>query len=301
MPLRILLVEDYAPFRRRIAAALQRSDYQTIEAADGLEGVQKAEEQQPDVILLDINLPKIHGFEVARQVRRHAPHARLLFMSQESSPHIVRQALSLGARGYIQKVSAAADLLPAIEAALAGQRFVSRGVAFTEPADDPAPRRHEILFCSDDAAIVDGFARCVAAALNAADAALVLVTDSHRTPLLQALRAQGVDINGAMARGTCLSLDADVAPDSARFVEAIDGVRAAAATAGKVHPRVAFCGERAGRLWAAGRTAEAVELEEFCGELADDVDILCLYPVPFNQDDRALTRICAEHTAVSSR
>ena len=134
MPLRILVVEDHAPFRRLICTALQRrAEFQTIEAADGLEAVQKAEELQPDLILLDINLPKMHGFEVAKQIRRLAPHARLLFMSQESSPDIVRKALSLGAHGYIQKISAATDLLPAIDAVLAGQRFVSRSVAFTEP------------------------------------------------------------------------------------------------------------------------------------------------------------------------
>ena len=140
----------------------------------------------------------------------------------------------------------------------------------------------------------------IAAALNAADAAIVLVTESHRTHLLQELRTQGVDIDGAIERGTCLSFDADVAPDPVRFLEAIDGVRAAAAKAGKAHPRVAFCGERAGRLWAAGRTAEAVQLEQLCGELAHDVDILCAYPVPYTNDDQALTRICAEHTAVSA-
>ena len=300
MALRILLVEDHAPFRRRIAAALQRAEYQTIEAADGLEGVQKAVELRPDVILLDINLPMMHGFEVAREVGRLVPGARLLFMSQESSPDVVRQALSLGAGGYIQKISAAADLLPAIDAALAGRQFVSRSVAFTEPLDAPAPRRHEILFCSDDAAVVDGITRCIAAALNAGDAALVLATKSHRTRLLQELRAQGVDIDGAIQRGTCQSLDADVAPDPLRFIEAIDEVRAAAA-AGKADPRVAFCGERAGRLWAAGKTAEAAQLEQFCGELAHDVDILCVYPVPYTEDDQALTRICAEHTAVSAR
>jgi len=77
-------------------------------------------------------------------------------------------------------------------------------------------------------------------------------------------------------------------------------VRAAAAKAGTAHPRVAFCGERAGRLWAAGRTAEAVQLEQLCCELAHDVDILCAYPVPYTNDDQALTRICAEHTAVSA-
>ncbi len=256
-------------------------------------------ELQPDVILLDINLPKMHGFEVALQTRRLAPAARLLFMSQESSPDIVRKALSLGAHGYIQKVSAATDLLPAIEAALAGQRFVSRSVAFMEPTDAPAPRRHEIRFCPDDTAIVESFTRYIADALNAGDAAIALVTEPHRTDLLQELRAQGVDVDGAIERGTCLSFDADVAPDSVQFLAAIDGVRAAAAKAGKAHPRVAFCGERAGRLWAAGRTAEAVQLEQLCGELAADVDILCAYPVPYTDDDQALTRICAEHTAVS--
>jgi DNA-binding NarL/FixJ family response regulator len=300
--LRILVVEDHAPFRHLICTALQRrADFHTIEATDGLEAVQKAEELQPDLILLDINLPKMHGFEVAKQIRRLVPHAGLLFISQESSSDIVREALSLGGHGYIQKVSAATDLLSAIDAVRAGQRFVSRSVAFTEPTDAPAPRRHEILFCSDDAAIVDGFTRYIAAALNAADAAIVLVTESHRTHLLQELRTQGVDIDGAIERGTCLSFDADVAPDPVRFLEAINGVRAAAARAGKAHPRVAFCGERAGRLWAAGRTAEAVQLEQLCGELAQDVDILCAYPVPYTNDDQALTRICAEHTAVSGQ
>ena len=95
-------------------------------------------------------------------------------------------------------------------------------------------------------------------------------------------------------------MDADLATDPARFHESINSVRAAAATAGKAHPRIAFFGERAGRLWAAGRTAEAIQLEEFCGELAHDVDILCAYPVPYTGDDQALTRVCAEHTAVSA-
>jgi CheY-like chemotaxis protein len=301
MPLRILVVEDHAPFRRLICAALQRrTEYQTSEAADGLEAVQKAEAQQPDLILLDINLPKLHGFEVAKQVRSLVPDARLLFMSQESSSDIVRKALSLGAHGYIQKLSAGTDLLPAIDAVLGGQRFVSSSLAFTEPADAPAPRRHEILFCSDDAAVIDGFSRFIGAALNNADAAIALVTESHRTPLLQELRTQRVDIDGAIERGTYRSFDADVAPDPVRFLEAIDGVRGAATKAGNAHPRIAFCGERAGRLWAAGRTAEAVQLEQLCSELAQDVDILCAYPVPYTNDDQALTRICAEHTTVSA-
>src|SRR5688572_1339162 len=299
MPLRILIVEDHARFRHLICAALQqRAEFHTVEAADGLEGVRKAEELQPDVILLDINLPQMHGFEVAKQIRRIVPDARLLFLSQESSPDIVRQALRLGALGYVQKISAATDLLPAIDAVLAGQRFVSRSLGFTEPADAPAPHRHEIVFCPDDAAVVESLTRCVAAALQAGDAAIAVVTAPHRTDLLRELRTQGVDIDDSIERGTCCSFDADDASTPDRFLDAIDSVRSAAAKAGKAHPRVTLCGERAGRLWAAGRTAEAVHLEHFCGELAHDVDILCVYPVPYTKDDQALTRICAEHTAV---
>jgi CheY-like chemotaxis protein len=299
--MRILVVEDHARFRRLVCTALQRrTEFEIFEAADGLEAVRKVEALQPDLILLDLNLPKMHGFEVAEQVRRLAPRARFLFMSHETSPDIVRKGLSLGAGGYIQKASVSTDLLPGIDAVRAGQRFVSRSLAFTEPADAPVPRRHEILFCPDDAAIVDGFARNVAAALNSGDAAIVLVAESHRSHLLQELRTRGVDVDGAIVRGTCLSFDADAALDPVRFLEAIDGVRAAAARGGKAHPRIAFCGERAGRLWAAGRTAEAVQLEQLCVELAHDVDILCAYPVPSTNDDQALTRICAEHTAVSA-
>jgi len=298
MPLTILVVEDYAPFRRLVCAALPLAEFQTIEAADGLEAVRKAEELQPDLILCDVNLPKMHGFDVAKELRTRTPDARLVFLSQESAPEIVREAFSLGARGYIQKISAATDLLPAIDAVLTGRRFVSRSLAFKDPVDPPAPRRHEILFCSDDAAVVDGFARYIAAALISGDAGIVLATESHRAHLRQALRIRGVDIDEAIARRTCRSFDADVALDPVRFLEAIDDVRAAAMRGGNAHPRIAFCGERAGRLWAAGRTAEAVQLERLCGELAHDVDILCAYPVPYTNDDQALANICAEHTVI---
>ena len=301
MPLRILVVEDHAAFRRITCEALQRrAEYEIFEAADGKEALQKVEELQPDLILLDINLPKLHGFEVAARIGGLAPQAKLLFMSQESSSDIVEHAFHLGGLGYIHKQCAGTDLFPAIDAVLNGQRFVSSSVAFSESIGLRAPHRHEILFCPDDAALVDGLTRFIAAALNASDGAFVLATESHRHRLLQRLRTQGVDIDGAIERGTYLSFDADETPDTVRLMDALNGVREAVSRAGKAHPRVAFCGERAGRLWAQGRTAEAVQLEQLCGELAPDVDILCLYPVPYTKDDHAIKSMCAAHTAVSA-
>ena len=87
MPLRILVVEDHAQFRRVICTALeQRADFRTTEAADGVTAVESAVALQPDLILLDINLPKMHGFEVAKQIRERCPDLPVLFLSQESSP-----------------------------------------------------------------------------------------------------------------------------------------------------------------------------------------------------------------------
>jgi len=126
MALRILVAEDHAPLRHLTCRTLERRPgFQPIEAADGLEALRIAGDQQPDLILLDLNLPKLNGFEVAKRMRALVPYAHVLFMSEESSPEIVRHALSLGARGYIQKADAARDLLSGIDAVLAGNRFVS--------------------------------------------------------------------------------------------------------------------------------------------------------------------------------
>jgi DNA-binding NarL/FixJ family response regulator len=303
--LKILVVDDFEDFRRFVCAALrQRTDFQIMEASDGLEAVQKAEGLQPDLILLDIGLPELNGIEVARRVRRLVPAAKILFVSQESSADVVGETLLLGAQGYVHKPRAASDLLPAIDAVLEGKRFVSRCLEFSEKTEAQAPHRHEILFCSDDSAIIVGLARFIAAALNAGDAAMVLVTESHRNDLADGLRVRGVDVAAAIRRGTYVSLDAAVAPDPVQLLEAVWGLREAAAKAGKQRPRVAVCGERAGRLWAKGKTNEAIQLEQFCDGLAKtyEVDILCVYPSPEGHEEHPKFKsICEEHSAISFR
>src|SRR5580765_2622395 len=118
--IKILVVEDYEPFRRHICLSLQqRPEFQVSQASNGLEAVQKAKELQPDLILIDIGLPKLNGIEAAKRIRRLAPQAKLLFVSQESDSDVVQEAFRLGARGYVHK-ALARDLLPAIEAVLQG-------------------------------------------------------------------------------------------------------------------------------------------------------------------------------------
>jgi DNA-binding NarL/FixJ family response regulator len=103
-------------------------DLQVIcEVSDGLEAVQKAEELQPDLIVLDIGLPKMNGFEVARRIRKLNPESKILFLSQESSADVVQEALSLGALGYVLKARAGTELLAALDAVRRGKQFVSKG------------------------------------------------------------------------------------------------------------------------------------------------------------------------------
>ena len=127
----ILVADDYEPFRRFLRWKLQsRSELQIVsEASDGLQAVRKAEELQPDLILLDIGLPKLNGIEAARQIRKSAPQSRIIFVSQESSPDIVQEALSLGTCGYVVKNKAEDDLLATVDAVLEGSHFLSGELA----------------------------------------------------------------------------------------------------------------------------------------------------------------------------
>ena len=97
--MRVFVVDDYEPFRRFVCATLgQMQDLQVIgEASDGLEAVRRAEELQPDLMVLDIGLPKLNGIEVARRMRKLCPECKMLFMSQESSADLVQEAFNLGA------------------------------------------------------------------------------------------------------------------------------------------------------------------------------------------------------------
>jgi len=320
--LAVLVVEDFDPFRQFVCSTLgKRPELQIVgEASDGLEAVRKAEELQPDLILLDIGLPSLNGIEVAQRIRELSPRSEILFVSQESSVDVVQKALSLGAAGYIAKVDAGSELLAAVEAVRQGRQFISSGLSghrFTETSDaqplpSPAPtneisRAHEVEFYSDDEAFVVGFAHRIEAALEAGNALIVVATESHRKSLLARLREQGVDIAAAIEQGRYLALDvADTLstfmgelPDPVRFFRVVDDLIAAAArsTAGE-ESRVTICGECASILWAQGNADAAIQVEQFCNQLTKryEIDILCGFSLSSfycDEDKQVFQKICS--------
>jgi DNA-binding NarL/FixJ family response regulator len=127
---RILLVEDFAPYRSLIRSLLGKNTELCVicEVADGLDGVAKAQELKPDVILLDVGLPGLSGLEVARRVRDIVPAPKIVFLTQETDVEVLREALRLGACGYVIKQQAETELLSGLAAVLEGKLFVSSGL-----------------------------------------------------------------------------------------------------------------------------------------------------------------------------
>ena len=142
-PIRVFVVDDYEPFRRFVASTLeQQPELETIgEASDGLEAVQRAEELQPDLILLDIGLPTLNGIEAARRIRQFSPQCKILFLSENRSLDIIEEALQTGTGGYVVKSDAGSELLPAVEAVLQSKQFVSSSLETLWPTSN-----HEFLF-----------------------------------------------------------------------------------------------------------------------------------------------------------
>ena len=129
--IRVLVVEDHSSFRRYVRSVLeQKPELQIVhESSDGLEAVQKAGELQPDLIVLDIGLPSLNGIEAARQISKLSPKSKIIFFTQHSSAEIAQAAFNAGALGYVIKVHAASELLPAVEAVCQGERFISQGLS----------------------------------------------------------------------------------------------------------------------------------------------------------------------------
>ncbi len=138
---RVMVVEEFLPFRRFICSTLrQRPHLQVIcESSDGQDAVRRAYELQPELILLDIGLPTLNGIEAARQIRKLSPQSKIIFLSQESSPEIVQEALNLGAQAYVTKVRAGTELLTTIDTVLGSDFLTANSVSPARASSRPFP------------------------------------------------------------------------------------------------------------------------------------------------------------------
>jgi two-component system, NarL family, nitrate/nitrite response regulator NarL len=125
------LVDDHPIVRKGISSCLARHEHLLIvgEAADGLEAVAKAKELQPDIVLLDLDLPQMSGFAVAEALRKELPGARILVLSMHQRTEYLPRIIESGARGYLFKGASAEELVKAIETITGGECYFSPEIA----------------------------------------------------------------------------------------------------------------------------------------------------------------------------
>jgi|SRR5271155_2256067 len=124
---RILVVDDHELVRRGVVSLLTaKPNYEVVsEASDGLTAVEQARALQPDLVLMDMTMPLMNGLEATRMIRKVAPHAEVLVISQYDSNSMVQEAFNAGARGYVLKSEAGKDLLTAIATVCEHKQFIS--------------------------------------------------------------------------------------------------------------------------------------------------------------------------------
>jgi DNA-binding NarL/FixJ family response regulator len=311
--LRVLVVEDHEPIRRVICELLQeRADLLIVgEAADGLDAIRQAEALRPDVVMLDIGLPRLSGIEVAGRLRAKVPDAKLMFVTNESSLEVVEQAFRRGAHGYVYKPRVQRDILPVLDAIIRGGRFVSGGLERVAQGDSLAAHHHDVVFCSSDAVLIGAFSRFIDGELREGNAVVAVVTAAHERRLQSSLEASHVDVALAIRQQRYLPVNVNEllakatvngCPDPLRYLDAAgDLLTEVTRRATDNHARVAACGEGTSIFWSQGHVEAAIQIECLLDEIAmsRQMDILCAYPLAARDESvPTVRRLCAEHTAV---
>jgi DNA-binding NarL/FixJ family response regulator len=124
----ILIVDDHAVVRRGLRALLETQPGWTIcgDASNGREAVQKAQQHQPNVVILDIGMPELNGLAAIVRIREVAPQARVLVLTMHSSEELIQSCLTAGAQGYVLKSDAERDLISAVEALVQHKTFFTQ-------------------------------------------------------------------------------------------------------------------------------------------------------------------------------
>ncbi len=187
--IRVLVTDDHAVLRTGVAALLDREDDMSAvaQAATAEQAVIKARALQPDVVLLDVVMPRKNGFDALPELQKVAPDARVIMLSMQTSPSSIRQALSTGAAGYVGKQAAETDLLDAIRRVATGSRYVDPELAGDLVVSDAAAlaeaiseREREVLFL-----LALGYT-------NQQIAAMLFISprtvDTHRAHIMQKLK-----------------------------------------------------------------------------------------------------------------
>ena len=195
-PIQVVLADDHALVRAGIRALLERSDLVEVvgEAGDGQEALELIKKLEPDVVLLDLTMPGLSGFEVLKETRQNFPGVSVIVLSVHDSEEYAYHALQSGAVGYLPKSAASTELETAIERVARGEKYLSPSITSetstefsrsgTEPLRDLTPRQLEVLTLISEGSSTKDIARMLNISIK--------TVESHRSQLMERLNIHDV-------------------------------------------------------------------------------------------------------------
>jgi CheY-like chemotaxis protein len=306
---RVIVADDH-PLILKTAAAILNRHCEVVAAFPSGAGVAEAAATfNPDVVVLDIAMPQVDGYETATQIRAGGSSMPIVFLSNHVGDDFILKALSVGASAFVPKPRMHSDLIEAIGHALDGRTFL--------PSPDVLPRwhhrdsqQHDLEIYGSDALLAAAVIDLFVNALSVGHSIFALATETHLQVFDERFRARGLDPGSLKSSGRYSTELATSAADAVlvdgkasreRLFELLDPIvdRALAASSASP-PHVTMWGECAPTLLRRNRPDAALDIERFAGEYVASrpLSIVCGYSTEsLSEHPGTLPHLCAEHSA----
>ncbi len=287
------------------------ADFEIVAAAsEGRQALDLSFRLDPDIAVLDINMPGLDGFQILQELRGTGSRAKVLLLTLHQTDDFVIRAIQSGAHGYVLKTRMSSDLRSAVDHALAGRLFAPSLTSLSRIPE----AGHIAQFHSDDPFFLDEVSQFILATLRSGELIVVVATEQTRTGIAQRLEEVGMDLAAMTAQGQYVVMDAaeslshfmrDGRPDATRLADVVaDLDRLRLSSARGPQSRLTVFGEMAGLLCRDGHFAAAVEVERIWNNHTRSLPFLtaCGYPIECFNDEKSrkmFAIVCAEHLAIS--
>jgi DNA-binding NarL/FixJ family response regulator len=308
---RVLLADDHIPFLESVSRLLAPAFDIVAIASKGRQALDLARRLRPDVVVLDVAMPDLNGFQTLEQLRRDGPETRVVFLTMHRDDEFVAAAINAGAHGYVLKSRILLDLISAIDHALAGRLFVPSVTSLSTVAGS----RHTIQFHANDVHFLDEVSQLVGATLRSGEQVAIVTSEATRIGVAQRLQARQMNLAMLAERGQYVAQDSALAlsqvmhdgrPDKERLAEIIHGLdQLRLAVPNGPRGRLTIVGDMTVSLCRKGDFEAALELERIWNELTRALPFftVCSYSIDCFEHSEArnqLPNLCAEHSAVTS-
>jgi len=307
---RVLLADDHTHIRESVSRLLAAAFDIVATATDGRQALDLARRLRPDVVVMDVGMPDLDGFQTLEQLRRDGLEARIVFLTMHSDDEFVAAAINGGAHGYVLKWRMNVDLISAIDHALAGRLFVPSLTSLSTVAGS----RHAVQFHANDSHFLDEVSKLVGATLRSGEQVVLVTSESTRNGVAQRLQARQIDLAMLAERGQYVAQDSALAlsqvmhdgrPDKEHLAEIIHGLDRLRLAVPNGPGRLTIFGDMTVSLCRNGDFEAALELERIWNDLTRALPFftVCSYPIDCFENSEALnllSNVCAAHSAVTS-